>query len=301
MIGIVSHDAGGAEVLSSWLRQCNEPYCLVLEGPAKAIFQRKLGNCESISLHEAISQSDWVLCGTSWQSNLERLAVIQAKAAGKKVVAFLDHWVNYKERFLEQGDSVLPDEVWVGDVDAEGIARILFEGLPIVLKPNPYFQDLQSELERLKPRLIGEEQCSVLYIGEPISKHALLQHGNERYWGYTEDDALKYFLNNLNALGTPISKITIRPHPSESASTYDWVKQSFALPIEIGGMKTLIEEIAEANVVVGCESMGMVVGLLAKKRVVCSIPPGGRVCSLPHKEIDHMQALIASYQSQENA
>jgi hypothetical protein len=43
MIAVVSHDAGGAEILSSWLRRCAEPYCVVLDGPAQVIFQRKLG------------------------------------------------------------------------------------------------------------------------------------------------------------------------------------------------------------------------------------------------------------------
>lgn len=296
MIAIVSHDAGGAEILSSWLRRCAEPYCLVLDGPAKSIFQRKLGACQTISLPEAIKQSDWVLCGTSWQSNLERQAIVQAKAAGKKIVAFLDHWVNYKERFQEEGEAVYPDEIWVGDVEAEKIAQTHFYRLPIVLKSNPYFQDLQLELENVKSAPNNLKQCSVLYVCEPIREHALLQHGNERYWGYTEEDALLFFLKNVNALGCPVSQIKIRPHPSESKTKYDWVKQATSLTIVIGGDKTLLEETVEASVLVGCESMAMVVGLLAKRRVISSIPPGGKPCSLPHLEIEHMQDLVANYQ-----
>lgn len=99
MIAVVSHDAGGAEILSSWLVRCSESYCLVLDGPAKAIFQRKLGANKITPLSEAIGQCDWVLCGTSWQSNVERRAIALAKSEGKTVVAFLDHWVNYSERF----------------------------------------------------------------------------------------------------------------------------------------------------------------------------------------------------------
>ena len=79
MIAVVSHDAGGAEILSSWLRQNKQPYCLVLGGPAIAIFQRKLGNCKIDPLAQAIELCDWVLCGTSWQSNLEKEAIAEAK------------------------------------------------------------------------------------------------------------------------------------------------------------------------------------------------------------------------------
>ena len=32
--------------------------------------------------------------------------------------AFLDHWTNYRERFLLDGSPVLPDELWVGDEHA---------------------------------------------------------------------------------------------------------------------------------------------------------------------------------------
>lgn len=296
MIAVVSHDAGGAEILSSWLCKCEEPYCLVLDGPAKAIFQRKLGDCRIIPLLEAVKQCDWVLCGTSWQSNLERLAIVQAKAADKKVVSFLDHWVNYKERFQEGGVSVYPDEIWVGDVEAEKLAQTQLPGVPTVMKSNPYFEDLRIQFEKIKISPPDLTRCSVLYVCEPIREHALIQYGDERYWGYTEEEALAYFIDNINALGHTISSVKIRPHPSESRNKYDWAKRATPLKIGIGGDKTLWEEIAEVDVVVGCESMAMVIGLLAQRRVVSSIPPGGKSCRLPHPGIEHMEILLSGNQ-----
>ena len=292
MIGVVSHDAGGAEVLSSWLRRSVEPYCLVLDGPAKAIFQSKLGDLQSIPLSEAIEKCDWVLSGTSWQSNLEKQAIHQAQAAGKQVVTFLDHWVNYKERFTADGSTVLPDEIWVGDVDAEIIAKEYFPHNLIVLKSNPYFEDLKQELKKIKIPPVNSQHCTILYVCEPIREHALLQHGDERYWGYTEEDALQFFLKNLNILNCDVSKIKIRPHPSEDKRKYDWAKKLSSFNVEINSAKTLLEEISEADVVVGCESMAMVVALLAKRRVVSTIPLGGKSCSLPHLQIEHLQNLL---------
>ena len=201
MIAIVSHDAGGAEILSSWLRQNRQPYCLVLGGPAIAIFQRKLGNCEIHTLTQAIELCDWVLCGTSWQSNLEKEAIAEAKIAGKKVIAFLDHWVEFEGRFQYQGVSVFPDEIWVGDVDAEIIAQKIFPEVAVVLKPNPYFDDLQNELTANEEAPRDSKKYSVLYVCEPMREQALLQYGDERYFGYTEEDALQFFLKNIGALG----------------------------------------------------------------------------------------------------
>jgi len=293
MIAVVSHDAGGAEIMSSWLLKQKEPYCLVLEGPAKKIFKRKQGDIKVVSLEEAIDSCNWMLCGTSWQSNLERRAIIGCIAAGKKVIAYLDHWVNYLERFQENGTLNLPDEIWVGDTYAKEIAESIFPELPIILVPNPYFHDLKKELLVLNqvPRNLSHKK-SILYVCEPIREHALLQYGDERHWGYTEEEALKFFLANLSAFNTEISQIVVRPHPSEESNKYNWAIKTNSINIKIGGDAHLFNEIASSDIVVGCSSMAMVIGLLANKRVISSIPPGGMKCSLPHAEIENLQTLI---------
>ena len=296
MIAIVSHDAGGAEILRSWLSQNKQPYCLVLGGPAIAIFQRKLGNCEINPLSQAIELCDWVLCGTSWKSDLEKQAIAMAKVAGKKVIAFLDHWVEFEGRFQNKGVSVFPDEIWVGDTDAKRVAQKKFPDVAVVLKSNPYFDDLEIELRANTNFLRDSKKCSVLYVCEPLSEQALLHYGDERYFGYTEEDALKFFFKNIGVLGLALTEIKIRPHPSERKNKYDWAKQENSLVTETASNKSLIEQIVEADVVVGCESMAMVGALLAKKRVVSSIPPGGKECSLPQAEIEHLQVLVKKYQ-----
>jgi hypothetical protein len=296
MIAVVSHDAGGAEILSSWLLRNQEPYCLVLDGPAVAIFQRKLGVCEKTPLVKAIEMSEWVLCGSSWQSDLEKQAISQSKVAGKKVIVFLDHWVNYLDRFQLNGVTVYPDEIWVGDVNAQKIAQKIFSDIDVVLQPNPYFKDILDGLSVGQNLPHDTKNCCVLYVCEPIREHALLEYGDERYWGYTEEDALQFFFNNLGALGDIVSEIKIRPHPSEAEGKYYWAKQESSLVTETASNKSLIEQIIGADVVVGCESMAMVVGLLAKKRVISSIPLGGKTCGLPQAKIEHMQVLVKQFQ-----
>lgn len=302
MIAVISHDAGGAEILSSWLLRCSESYCLVLDGPAKAIFKQKLGADKTTPLSEAIDRCDWVLCGTSWESSLEREAILSAKNAGKKVISFLDHWVNYKERFQSKATTQLPDEIWVGDTDGENLARKNFPDLPVFLKANPYFEDLQIELEKMQLAYGRDsDEYSALYVCEPIRKHARLQHGDERYWGYSEEEALEYFIKNIHGIGRKLNHIKIRPHPSEDKNKYNWVKQGSQVKVTIGSGETLLEEIAGSDVVVGCASMAMVVGLLAKKRVICSIPPSGGLCPLPQKEIEHLYILASKMKAVPNA
>ena len=48
----------------------------------------------------------------------------------------------------------------------------------------------------------------------------------------------------------------------------------------------------DADVVVGCETMAMVVALHVGKRVISCIPPRGGICKLPHSGIEHLQNLV---------
>jgi hypothetical protein len=300
MIAVVSHDAGGAEILSSYVARQQLQCVYVLDGPARKIFERKLGGVDAQSLEGALAVADWVLSGTSWQSDLELDAIRLARSKGKRSVAFLDHWVNYRERFTRSRETQLPDEIWVGDRIALDRARAAFPDTPVTLVRNPYFLDLEDALGGgalpKRPSRAGGE-VNILYVSEPIRAHALLRFGDERHWGYVEEDALRYFLTNIYALGASVGRVVIRPHPSEPADKYDAIAAEFALPISRGGQDTLITEVADSDIVVGCNSMAMVVGLLAGKRVVSVIPPGGSPCVLPQPEIQSLQGLVASRRS----
>ena len=52
-------------------------------------------------------------------------------------------------------------------------------------------------LKVLKETESSTSKVTILYVCEPIREHAYLKYGNERHWGYTEEDALKYFLENI--------------------------------------------------------------------------------------------------------
>jgi hypothetical protein len=293
MLAVVSHDAGGAELISSYVRQQGLTCLYALEGPALRVFERKLGPIRTVPLEAAVAQASSLLCGTSWQSELEFNALALAREAGKPAVVFLDHWVNYRERFTRGAEVRLPDEIWVGDNMAKDLAAWLLPGVPLRLVDNPYFRDLREELVSLTRNplaAVDAGKLSVLYVCEPVSEHMKRQFGNERHLGYVEHEALAYFLAHTSALGQPVGRIVIRPHPSEVAGKYDWARAAHGLPVAIGGGETLLQEVVDCDVVVGCESMAMVVGLLAGKRVVSTIPPGGRPCVLPYPEIQHLAA-----------
>jgi len=293
MIAIVSHDAGGAEILSSYVLRYKLECKFVLAGPAIVIFRSKIETIETIELSEALNECDVFLCGSSWQSDLEWQAIKQAKAINKSTYCFLDHWCNYKERFNKNGTQELPDEIWVSDKQAQKIAFKAFPTSVIKILDNPYFEDIKDNIIKLegKKRSITSKG-RILFVCEPLSEHAEKEYGNPLHWGYTEFTALDYFFTNISAIENNVLSITIRPHPSEVKGKYNYLLKRYHHPIVIGGGNTLLEELLKNDIVVGCESMAMVIGLLAKRRVISVIPPEGHDCILPHLKIEHLKSLV---------
>ncbi|MDC0225484.1 hypothetical protein OAK61_01655 [Gammaproteobacteria bacterium] len=295
-VGVVCHDEGGSQLVSNWVLGTNKyDYVYSLAGPAVKIFRENLSVENILELGQLVNHCDLLICGTSWESDLEKSAIKSFKDNGKKTVAILDHWVNYKERFQYQNNQVLPDEIWVADDYAQDIASAIFMDTPIKNIGNPYFSKIKDELSISSA--IEESERTALYVCEPIKEHALRQEGNERFWGYTEEDALNYFLDNLSNIPIDIREIIIRPHPSEPLNKYNWALDRKDLNIKIGGKESLVREILTSTCVIGCESMAMVIGLLAEKTVLSSIPPNGRECVLPHKEIIPIKSLVQQVES----
>ncbi len=287
---VAAHDAGGAEVVAAWLRQAAggdySRVAFALAGPAVRVFRGKLGDIAQVAPEEALAAVagyDRVLTGTGWGSELERRTIAAAKEAGVRVAAYLDHWTNYRERFVLDGDLVLPDELWAGDEHAYLLARQVFPSVPVVLEPNRYFADAVAAVrEAAVPPRRGDGK-RVLYICEPRT----MNYGQADYWGYTEYEALAGYLEYLIRAAVPVEEVRVRLHPAESAGKYAAVTAKFtaAFPLTESAGTPLAADCAWADWVAGCDSMAMVIALLAGRTVYSCIPPGGRKMTLPYREI----------------
>ena len=291
MIGVVCHDAGGAEMVSSYVRREKLAAAFALEGPARAIFARKLGVQDVLPIEDVIERADWVLCGSGWQTDFEWRGIELARGASKRVVTMLDHWSNYRDRFERHGKTRLPDEVWVGDEPSVAIARAALPELPVRLVPNPYFADLQDEIAAARGRSANRDPgVRVLYLTEPTAEHCRVRFGNERHRGYTEFDALQYFFAHRDAAQLERATIVLRPHPAEPRTKY--ASLLAAERARFSEIPSLIDDILASDVVVGCSTSAMVIALLAGKRVICSIPPGGDPSGLPFPAIEQLPAPV---------
>ncbi len=301
-IALVSHDAGGAELVTNWARHqenIENEYLCSAKGPAIDIFARNLSGFTNMPMTEVVSSADWLLSATSWQSDHEKIAIKLALDLKKHTAVYLDHWSNYKERLHVHGKQLNPKEIWVSDNYAFSIASRIFKKNKIILKDNAYLQKIKQEIITVQKDIYqqyGEaakhEGARILYVAENIDEHALRSYGDHRHWGYDEKDAFRFFLDNIERIQSNIASISIRQHPSQSKNTYDWAKNESQLIVSTYSTKSLVDDIVASDIVVGVESMAMVVGLIAGKKVLSCKPAGVEKCVLPHKEIIHIRDLV---------
>jgi hypothetical protein len=283
---VASNDAGGAEILSAWIKSNQDQFDISywLAGPAVNVFNTKL---PALTFYqdglEGIGAFDQVLTSTSWSTNHEKTVIKKARQLNIPVSTYLDHWMAFKQRFQLDDEIVLPDELWVGDIYAEHLARVEFPDTKIVSVPNLYMQELVNEIKEAG-RTVAHTEPRILYVTEPTSVVALTRYGNKDFFGYTEFSALDKYLAYIDKQAIEYETIRIRPHPSEPTSKYDRYLQNDHFRIELSFRNSLIEDCAWSDWVVGCQSMAMAIAVNAGKQVFSCLPDGVE-SALPFPEI----------------
>ena len=295
---IVAHDAGAANHIIAWFihlanqqtKPINRSVAVCVADPALSLWLKAFPDSKISNLSDVLSNSKLLISGTGWQSNLEHDARKLARSLGIKSVAVIDHWTNYRERFIRDGEEVLPNEIWVADEYAKKLADNYFPDLPILQLPNLYLESIVAEVRLQEASANKSAVTRLLYVLEPIRQ----VWGNGDQLG--EFQALDFFIENIHLLGFGEHlSIKLRPHPSYYMGKYNqWIESQKNLDVSLDDSLTLAEAIAWSNVVVGCQTYAMVVALAASRRVICSIPPKVATCVLPQTEIVKLAELYAT-------
>ena len=64
-----------------------------------------------------------ICCSVELVLKAKKIARDLAKQKGISTIGVIDHWVNYKERFVLNGVELLSDEIWVTDDEALILAK----------------------------------------------------------------------------------------------------------------------------------------------------------------------------------
>ena len=69
----------------------------------------------------------------------------------KKLIVWLDNWINYKKRFYFKKKKIIPNEIWVNDnYSKKKIIKII--KTKIILKKNYYLQNQKKEIKKYKKK-----------------------------------------------------------------------------------------------------------------------------------------------------
>jgi len=289
-ISIVAHDAGAAAQIFAWLESgfLNIDMCrFCLEGPAAKLFKVQQPNIKFFSLEDVLIEAKTLLTGTGWSSSLEHKARLIAKKDGIRSIAVIDHWVNYKARFIRDNLEVLPDIIWVTDKYAFLEAEHCFPDIKIVEQRNDY---IKAQVDEILSYKMDKQKgiTNILYLLEPI---------RDSWAGVEvagEFQALDFFMKSIPSLKFGKSfYITLKPHPSDIDNKYDqWVSSLNLLNIRIEKKQSLASMLAWSDVVVGCETYAMILALAVNKRVISSLPKNAHNCRLPYGRIERLNQIL---------
>lgn len=255
---MISHDAGGANVLHSFLQAHNlRPHLLLTNGPATKIFEST-----HIDKNKKIyKQKEVILASTGWQTDFEIRHISSAVASGKRVIVFLDHWTNYASRLQFDSEIVLVSEYVTFDLEAKRLASEIFSNATIYCFENYYLQEQVFLVLNLKKKS-NKYLYDFLYIGEPI-----------RDQGYSEEDAFQYFISKVKFSDSNSPTIAIRPHPSQSKEYYLQLLSKFAdIPIHITENTSLHEDLSSSKAIVGCNSMVLELSKMCQIPTYSAVP-----------------------------
>lgn len=279
-LAVVCHDAGATNVILPLIAaERPEPVLPVMSGPAADLWRARFGTTATLSVEEAVDRAAAVLTGTGWASEQEHKARKLAKSRGLRTVAVIDHWVNYRERFVRGGVEMMPNEIWVTDDYAAALARSEFPDIPVHVKANLYLEEQLAKVS--SPAKTDQE---VLFVAEPVRSD----------WGRDspgEFQALDYLMERRSEAGIPEdAALRIRAHPSDPPDKYDaWITSHPG--VRLDRSDDLASALNRARWVAGCESYALVVGLHAGRQVISALPPWAPPCRLPHAEIVRLATL----------
>lgn len=285
-IGIVCHDAGGANQIIAMLRgQSLEQVSAYVEGPARSLWNQTFPKHPPAGTLEAlVNSAASLITGTGWASSLEHDARKVANRYRIRSIAVLDHWTNYAERFSLGGETVLPDEIWVVDPYAEQLARRLFPEIMVRRHKDFY---AEQQIEKIAPISVTTPN-ELLYLLEPARSE----------WGRRgkpgEFQALRFFIASLPQLGLPEgTSIRLRPHPSDPPGKYDaFLGQVDGAQVSYAS-GTLAEALSRSRWVAGCQTYAMTLALRVGRVVYGSLPPWAPPCVLPHEGIVHLKNIVS--------
>ena len=287
-IQVCSYDAGGGNVLAHLINGLGIDATYIIGGPSMEIYADLFPNLLSHSSEILNGDTDLLISSTGWQSTHEFEVMKSALERGIPVIAVMDHWVNYVERFEHAGESITPTFFLAFDDASEYKIREGFRDARILRSKNYYLEDVRRELEMLTSKFCGEWEYDILFISEPLSRHH--QHSD-----WDEYDALQLLSDTLSESNLINLRVAIKLHPTEISEKYTYLTEKEFPNLSILADIRLEECLSSSKIITGCHSMALYVASYCNKEVFACLPPG-KSPMIPGIQIWNIKSLCEIFQ-----
>ncbi|MGE4232548.1 MAG: hypothetical protein AB7F43_04385 [Bacteriovoracia bacterium] len=280
---LFASDPGGInEIVALSLRKTNP--VLFIDEPTKQpsslysnkkIFFRIISSVGQIPSILEKEKPTEVYCGTSHTGLIEHAFFQECQKRKIPVYALVDHWNNFKERFVRNNILILPDIIFVNDSLAKQLA--IESGLPsekIKILMNPYFENVRqfkpSESRNifLKKYGISTANKLIIFLSDCLSETS---SNPKEEFGFTEIEAMQIAKKQFCDSN---SEFVVKLHPKENEAKFEGfnVKTIKNIPLH--------DLIFFADQVLGMFSAAVFEASLLNKNVV-RIEPGAKKDYLP--------------------
>jgi hypothetical protein len=307
-VAVSCHDAGGARALIPVVRELTRRRARVeafMAGPAYAIWQKECPEAPPHSIDDGIlparasdylSQygSNILLSGSGLYNRMEHVFRNAARGLNIPVVALLDSWLNYRERFerFVDGRTALSWPDWICAIDSlseRGMKSIGFPEDRLILTGPPQLEEtvrrmrtLDTSALRLEEALPTGDDLVITFFSDPFYLKpdgrpcrgigGLMRDDGSSLYGYTAPHILKVFIEELQSVlenGPRVCHLIVRPHPLEDIQQLrviiQGLKSSSRLHLSIRSDRTPAEWIAMSDLTAGMMSMALLEGAVAGK------------------------------------
>lgn len=255
-VALAAHDAGGARAIfpvAAELQRRGVATLALLAGPAEKIWREETtgltafttsddASVESLAEQLGASGAQVLLAASGLYNQFEHTVRLAARRVGIPIVAALDSWLNYGERFEREKDGVVgrsrPDRVCaIDDWTREGLlaagfapSSVFVTGHPDLEKTVRDCQALSAEEIRAARHVNGVsgDGLLVVFLSDPfyegpnlkfhVGPGATIYPDGSPIFGYTVFDVLPAVLKELDAAliaQDTTCDLIIRPHPWE--------------------------------------------------------------------------------------
>ena len=220
---------------------------------------------------------EYILSGTSYTSKIELKFINEAKKLNIDTYSYIDHYTNYKERFILDNQYIFPKNIILIDKIAEKIAiKTKLSAHSNLLVINNFYHDFLrnwvSKTKRenfLKNQQMKSDEKIIVFAPDPVSN----VNGKEKYL-FDENDIWNDLADILRKINSDKLIVIVKFHPNQNKDTLiKTINNSNYKNVIFFDQNNSIDLLYHSDIIVGMFSSILVEANVLKKKIIRHLHP----------------------------